>query len=193
MRNRKLTQDEAFEEYLVYQIRLFEYIEMFQIELDICEGRYKPTILGHGRAEFATTVRNCLTGMFASLMDKQGDAIDVFDVWAELYPEDRKAEIVRVWKAIEPNVKTIREFRNNVAFHTNKSLAEYLRVRGNFNDQRAEVVKAMQEFFGLAATLMKAQRTIPNFEERLDFTLKKKFPEVGAGKLQRLKEYFIVA
>lgn len=106
MRNRRLSQDEAYEEYLVYQIRLFEYSEMFQIELDICEGRYEPTILGHGRAEFATTVRNYLTGIFASLMDRQGGALNVFAVWVELYPEDQKAEIVRVWKAIEPNVRT---------------------------------------------------------------------------------------
>ena len=30
MRNRKLTQEEAFEEYLIYQIRLFEFAEMFR-------------------------------------------------------------------------------------------------------------------------------------------------------------------
>jgi hypothetical protein len=192
VRNRNLTQDEAFEEYLVYQIRLFEYMQMFQIELDIVEGRYQPSVLGHARAEFATTVRNYLTGIFASLMDKQGEALNVFDVWAELYPEDRKAEIVRVWKAIEPNVKTIMEFRNNVSFHINKSLAEYLKVRGDFYEKRREVVKAMQEFLSLAATLMKAQSTIPDFEARLDRTLKKKLPDESPEKLQRLKEYFIV-
>lgn len=192
MRNRNLTQDEAFEEYLVYQIRLFEYMQMFQIELDILEERYQPKVLGHGRAEFATTVRNYLTGIFASLMDKQGKALNVFDVWVQLYPDGRKAEIVRVWKAIEPTVTTITEFRNNVAFHTNKSLVEYLKIRGDFYEKRGEVVKAMQEFWGLAATLMKAQRTIQDFETRLDRTLKRSFPNESPEKLKCLKEYFVI-
>lgn len=38
MRNRKLTQEEAFEEYLIYQIRLFEFAEMFQVANDILGG-----------------------------------------------------------------------------------------------------------------------------------------------------------
>ncbi len=193
MRNRKLTQDEAFEEYLVYQIRIFEYMEMFQIELDICEGKYEPKVLGHGRAEFASTVRIYLTGIFASMVDVPKESLNVFDVWLALYPEDRKAEIVKVWKDIESTMDAIREYRNKVAFHATKSLKEYLTVRGGFSANRGEVIKAMQQFFDLAATLIRAQGTMPDFETRLDRVLKKSFPGQSPEKLQQLRQYFIVS
>ena len=127
-------------------------------------------------------------------MDMPGDSLNVFDIWVELYPKDGKAEIVRVWKAIESTVKLIRAYRNNVAFHTNKSLGRYLKARGSpYGKKGQEVVKAMQTFFGLAATLIRAQRTIPDFEARLDRVLKKNLPDESPGKLQRLKEYFVVS
>ncbi|MGO9273384.1 MAG: hypothetical protein ACLQOO_24625 [Terriglobia bacterium] len=192
MRQRKLTPDEAFEEYLVYQIRLFEYMEMFQVELDICEGSYKPKVLGHGQAEFSTTVRTYLTGIFASMVDVPKGSLNVFDVWLALYPEDRKDEILRVWKAIESTVDAIREYRNKVAFHASKSLKEYLKVRGSFFANRKDVIKAMQEFLRLAETLMRAQGTILGFETRLDRALKTNFPDENAEKLQQLKQYFII-
>jgi hypothetical protein len=192
VRNRKLDPDQAFEEYLVYQLRLFEYLQMFQIGLDIIEGRYKPeSALGHGPDDFGTTVRGCVAGLFASLMDKQGDALNVFDVWAELYPEDCRAEILGVWKAIKSTVKIIRAYRNNVAFHANKKLKEYLKGRGGFYERRGEVVEAMQQFWGLAAKLIKEQRRIPDFERRLDGTLKKNLPDASPEKLRKLKDYFI--
>jgi hypothetical protein len=42
MRYRKLTRPQALEEYLVYQIKLFEYLQCFGVELDIIDGKYKP-------------------------------------------------------------------------------------------------------------------------------------------------------
>jgi hypothetical protein len=192
VRNRTLTQDEAFEEYLVYQIRFFEYMEMFQIELDICEGRYAPKVLGHGKAEFATTVRTYLTGIFASMMDVPKGSLNVFNVWLALYPADRKNEIVKVWNSIGSIMGTIREYRNKVSFHATKSLKEYLNVRGAFFANRSEVIKAIQEFWNLAERLMRTQGTIPDFEARLDRTLRKSFPRENPEKLQQLKDYFIV-
>jgi len=191
VRDRNLSQDQAFEEYLVYQIRLFEYFQLFQIELDIIEGRYQPRVLAHDPVEIATTVRIFLTGIFASMMDKPRKALNIFDVWVALYPEEWKPEILRVWRAIQPAVEMIMEYRNEVAFHANKSLGEYLRARGNFHENRGQVIQAMQEFLDLAARLMKAQGAIPDFEARLDRTLTKNFPDQSPEKLQRLKEYFV--
>lgn len=192
MRNRKLGQEEAFEEYLVYQIRVLELLEIFQIEIDIIEGRYEPRMLGHGRDEFMTTIRTYWTGLFASLIDKNKDSLNVFDVWKELYP-DRTEEIEAVWEKLKGVVEAIRAFRNNVAFHVNSSLKAYMRVRGDFYDNRKEVVAAVQEFLGLATLLMREQREIPDFEARVDRTLNACFPGENPEKIRRLKEYLILA
>ena len=123
--------------------------------LDIKDGKYKPeSLLGHGSIEFANTLRNLSYGLFASLIDPENMAVNVFDVWVVLYPEKEK-RIVDVWKRVEPYIQLIRDFRNDVAFHANKNLGRYLRTRGSFHEKRAEIIAAMQEFWGLAAELIK--------------------------------------
>ena len=96
-------------------------------------------------------------------------------------------------KAIEPNLEIIRNYRNNVAFHANMKLREYVLAIKDFRERRSDVVPAIQRFLELAEKLMKEQGRIPDCESRLDRTLKKKFPEKSPEELQRLKEYFIVA
>jgi len=129
MRDRRLTRAEAIEEYLVYQIRLYEYLHTFKIVLDIKDAKYKPeTPLGHGSDEFLGTLRSLSYGLFASLMDPQNMALDVFDVWVVLYPEKEK-RIIDTWKKIEPHIQLIRDFRNDVAFHANKNLRRYFETR----------------------------------------------------------------
>jgi len=192
MRDRRLTRPEALEEYLVYQIRLYEYLHCFQIMLDIMDGKYKPeSSLGHGPTEFIGTLRNTSTGLFASLMDPQNMALDVFDVWIVLYPE-KEARIIEVWKKVEPHIQLIRDFRNDVAFHANKNLRRYFETRRLFNAKRKEVVVAMQEFWGLAAELIKEQdKALPKFRDEIEPFLKKAFPEASGENIERLKDYFI--
>lgn len=192
MRDRKLTRDEALEEYLVYQIRLYEYVHTFKIVLDINDEKYKPELLlGHGPSEFMQTLRNLSYGLFASLMDAQNMALDIFDVWVVLYP-DKEAQIVETWKKIEPHIQLIRDFRNDVAFHANKNLRRYFETRRLFNDKRKEIVSAMQEFWGLAAELIKEQeKALPNFRKEIEPYLKKAVPGVEAEGLEKLKDYFI--
>src|SRR5690349_3164436 len=101
MRDRKLSRAEAMEEYLIYQIRLYEYLHMFQIALDIKDGKYNPeNPMGHKNEDFVGTVRNACYGLFASLMDQDNHALDVFDVWRALFPEKEDA-VVATWKRVE--------------------------------------------------------------------------------------------
>jgi hypothetical protein len=192
MRDRKLTRAEAVEEYLVYQIRLFDYLHCFQAALDIKDGKYKPeSVLGHGPVEFASTFCNLSLGLFASLMDPQNMALDVFDVWVVLYPE-KEAKIIEVWKEIEPHIQLVRDFRNDVAFHANKNLRRYLETRGSFFDKRAKVMVAMQVFWGLAAELIKDQhKALPDFDNEIDPILKKAVPGASREQIDNLKSVFI--
>lgn len=192
MRNRKLTRAEALEEYLVYQLRLFDYLHCFRAALDIKDGKYKPEAdLGHGPNEFASTFRNLSFGLFSSLMDPQNMALDVFDVWVVLYP-DKEKKIIEVWKKVEPCIQLIRDFRNDVAFHANKNLRRYLETRGTFFEKRSEIMPVMQEFWGLAAELMKEQdKALPEFANEIEPILKKAAPGATPEKLSILKSIFV--
>jgi hypothetical protein len=194
MRERQgLTRDQALEEYLVYQIGLFEYLQLFQIASEIVDGKYQPeNTLGHGPEQFVRTLFNLSIGLFASLMDKDNRAINVFDVWVVLYPE-KKQRIVEVWKKIEPHMYLIRRFRNDVAFHATKDLVRYLETRELFQAKKAEVLPAMQEFFDLAAELMKEQqKALPKFPDEIDPILKKARPSASLKEIAGLKSFFIL-
>jgi hypothetical protein len=192
MRGRKLTRAGAIEEYLMYQIRLFEYLQCFQVVSDIERGKYKPqTPLGHGANEFRSTLFNLSIGLFASLIDPQDMAVNVFDVWLALYPK-KEQRILDVWKKIKRHIRLISDFRNDVAFHTNKNLRRYLRTRGSFNTKKKEVLSAMQEFWTLAAELRKEQdEALPDFAIEIDPILKKAVPAGASGEqIDKLKSIF---
>src|SRR6266403_4518023 len=114
-------------------------------------------------------------------------SFDVFDVWVVLYPE-KEAKIGDIWKKVEPYIQIIRDFRNDVAFHANKNLRRYLKTRGSFYEKRVEIIAAMQEFWGLAAELIKEQdKVLPNFRAEIEPFLKKALPEANSGEIEKLK------
>lgn len=193
MRDRKLTRSEALEEYLIYLLRLHEYLRTFKIVLDIQDGKYKPeALLGHGPDEFLGTLRSLSYGLFASLMDPQNMALDVFDVWVVLYPGE-EAKIIDTWKKIEPHIQLIRDFRNDVAFHANKNLRRYFETRRWFKEKRQEVIAAMQQFWSLAAELIQKQdQALPKFRDEIGPVLKKAFPGANDEEIEQLKDYFIL-
>jgi len=58
MRNRILTRAEALEEYLVYRIRLFEYLNCVQVVADVKYGKYKPDFpLSRGAVKFGARLK----------------------------------------------------------------------------------------------------------------------------------------
>jgi hypothetical protein len=190
MRERKLTRDEALEEYLVYQIKLYEFLHMFQINVDLMKHKYAPeNALGHKAEDFFATTRVALYGLFSSLMDPQPHALNVFDVWVTLYPGE-EARICETWKAIEPHVQLMRDYRNDVSFHANKDLRRYFRTRSAFQDNAAALVPAMQQFWDLAAYLIRNQsEALPNFAKEIEPILRK---VIADEDIEQAKAYFIV-
>src|SRR5208282_3558856 len=174
MRERKLTREEAIEEYLVYQLRLYEFFHIFQVITEIIDGNYKPeNPLGHSSTEFAVSLRTVSNGLFASLMDSQAHALNIFDVWVVLYPS-KEQQIVETWKRIEPYMPLIRDYRNDVAFHANKDLRRYVDTQRRFRENRKEIIAAMQDFLGLATELLASQATaLPEFRREMEPALKK--------------------
>lgn len=86
-KNHKLTREQAIEEYVVCQVRLYEFLHVFQIATEIIDGKYRPSNeIGHGHGEFIGSLRTASAGLFASLVDRSPDAIDIFDVWLVLFP-----------------------------------------------------------------------------------------------------------
>src|SRR6267378_2241059 len=68
----------------------------------------------------------------------------------------------------------------------------YFETRGMFREQRKEIVAAMQEFWGLAAKLIKNQGSaLPDFRHEIEPPLKKAFPGKTPEELESLKNYFI--
>jgi hypothetical protein len=188
MRDRKLSIDDALDGYLVYQLRLSEFLHLFQIAMDIKEKRYDPTT-PIPYSDFFGTIRSAMYGWFASLIDKQPAALNVFDVWLTLYPDEEK-EIQRVWAAIEPYKEVIAHYRNHVAFHANKSIKHYFESRNRFNELKTEIGRAMQEFFGLASKLIKKPPTVvENFYDRVKERLTRAVP--GADPDEFIKVFIV--
>jgi hypothetical protein len=192
MRGRKLSQAEALEEYALYRIRLFEYLDIFQVVADIMDGRYSPkTDLGHGPKQFISALKTFLTGLFASLIDQNRRAINVFDVWVALFPQNED-RILAVWREIEPLEDLIKDYRNKVAFHVENKIGAYLRTRSQFYRYRKEIASAMQAFFGLSAELMKAEpNNLPGFRGELDGVLRREFPDETNENIEKLIDYVI--
>lgn len=192
MRNRTLTRDEALEEYLAYKIRLWEYLNCAQLISDIKDGKYMPDFpLSRGAFKFGSTFENLTFGLFASLMDKHGAALNVFDVWKTLYPE-KVHRIDEVWKEVEPQIKLMRQFRNDVAFHASKNLRRYLETYTAFHKNRGPGAAAMRKFGRLAAELLKEEhKTLPDFSNEIDPILKRAVPSANRQVIDGLKSIFL--
>lgn len=192
MRNRRLTREEALEEYLVYRKRIREFLDLAQIATDVKEGKYSPRdLLGRGPERFSEALADVITGLFSSMCDRNASALNVFDVWLVLFPE-KKDKINETWEKIEPQVKAVRNYRNDVVAHTNKNLRRYVKARLGFHEKRQEIVEALQKFFGLAAELMRAESTtMPELGTEVDPIIKKIFPALRDQEIQILKDYFL--
>jgi uncharacterized protein YaaR (DUF327 family) len=194
MRQRKLTRDKAIEEYLIYRRRIREFLDMAQMRKDIEEHKYEPRdLLGRGPGRFAELVSDCLMGLFASLMDRQADALNVFDVWVVLFSKKRD-KIEGTWKKIEPHVELIREYRNNVVAHASKNLRRHVETRSRFDQRRHGIIKGMHQFLPLAAELMRDEATaLPDLRAEADPILRKLFPNQRDRWIQQLADYCLAA
>ena len=123
-------------------------------------------------------------------MDKHGEALNVFDVWKILYPE-KVQRIDEVWKKVEPHIKLIRQFRDNVAFHACKNLRRYFETYISFYKNK-KTAATMREFGRLAAELLKEEhKALPDFSNEIDPILKKTVRSAGRGGIDGLKSIFL--
>jgi hypothetical protein len=190
MRGRKLSQAEALEEYALYRIRLFEYLHVFQVLIDIIDGAYCPKdAMGHGTKEYIATLKDSATGLFVSLMDNDKRAINVFDVWLALFPQYEE-RIRAVWGEIEPLEDLLRAYRNKVVYHVENDIVSYLKTRAELHEKRMEVARAMQGFVGLARDLSDPG-PLPHFREEFDAILRRGFPDVRDEIIEKLKDYIV--
>ncbi|MFZ0960660.1 MAG: hypothetical protein WAO35_07115 [Terriglobia bacterium] len=183
MRERNLTREKALEEYLIYRVRLRELLDMGHIAKGIkCL---------HAPEAFSDTVGHALIGLFASLIDRQNSALNIFDVWLVLFPE-KKDRIAETWERAKPHVQLIRDFRNDIACHANKDLRRYIETVVKFHDGQAGIVKAMQEVAKLAAELMRDEtNTLPNLRSEIAAILRARFPNLGEEQLAPVVDYFM--
>jgi hypothetical protein len=192
MRQRNLSREKALEEYLIYRVRLREFLDMVQIARDIKGRKYEPRdFAGRGPDRFSDTVGHAFTGLFASLMDLHQAALNVFDVWLVLFPGKRD-KIKKTWAKIEPLVGLIRDYRNVIVCHANKGLRLYVETVCKFQGKSKEVVTAMQEFGHLAAELRRDEPTaLPTLRTEIDPILRAKFPDHSDEQIEGLKSYFL--
>ena len=142
--------------YLVYRQRILEFLHLFLLwEAMQAAGKPPQNVMGHGADDFANTLRTATIGWLASLVDKDGSALNVFDLWLKIFPE-RSADIVRVRDEIRPHLKLLTYFRNNTAFHANKSVNRHVQVRQAIRNPAMS--KATQSFLGLCIDLLRNDR-----------------------------------
>lgn len=183
MQKRRRTFEEAIDEYLVFQLRLSEFIHLFQIAID--EKRAPRTKVSLPYDDVFGTLQSAAGGWFVSLLDKNSSALNIIDVWLVLFPR-REAEIRELWDNIAPHVKLLREYRDNVVFHSNKSLKRQFEVRKKFADNRPGITKTFQQFVKLAARLIGEQSEIPNFNEAVKQRLRFALPGADVDELSKL-------
>jgi hypothetical protein len=140
-------------------------------------------------------VTDLLTGLFASLMDRDESALNVFDVWLTLFPE-KKDKINKVWSQVKPCTGIIREYRNNVVCHINKNLSQYMRVQFRYSTRVDETGQTIKVFAGLAAELMRAEnRSLPGLRAEIDPILRAAIGKLESAAqdvdIERVKDTFL--
>lgn len=124
-------------------------------------------------------------------MDRHQAALNVFEVWLVLFPGKRD-KINKTRAKIQPHVGLIRDYRNVIVCHANKSLRRYVETVWKFQGKSKEVVTAMQEFGHLAAELRRDEPTaLPTLRTEINPILRAKFPDQSDEQIEGLKSYFL--
>lgn len=162
MTGRILSKEQALEQLIVCRLRLGEALHFFTLWDHIHRGvaniSYTPIEIPE---DYLTTLRTAFLSWLASLIDKSSNAVNVFDVWAALFPSERP-RIDKLWTEHKQAFELLRNFRNTTGFHGNRAISEHLKVREAVLNS-AEVVKASQEFLNLAASMIRLERQSDQF------------------------------
>jgi hypothetical protein len=124
-------------------------------------------------------------------MDTRKSTLNIFDVWLALFPA-KKDKIAETWARVEPHVRLIREYRNNIAFHANQNVGQYTKTIDKFQEGRDGIVTAMQAVSSLAAELRRDEPTVfPDLRADIDPILKRSRPDLSDEQIEGLKDYFL--
>jgi hypothetical protein len=163
MNQRTLSKTEALQQLIICRQRLAEALHLFTLLDDLSMGRLTPSYdATEKQADYFETLRTAYFSWLASLIDKSRGAINVFDVWAALFPPEA-ARIGEVWNRNKHGFELLREFRNVTGFHGSNDLKDHIRIRSRVQGSD-EVRKAAQEFFGLATDMVRLERQGSEFQ-----------------------------
>jgi hypothetical protein len=142
---KKLDRAKALEAYVVLRIRMkelraFLLIARFeQVQLRGFEDRiFKDN----------NYLPSAIFGWTYSLIDHQNSAANLFDVWRVLFPS-LENEIDAFIIAHGDAINQLKQFRDNAAFHGNKSLERYVKALVNLMEPRGEMrafLRAFEQF-----------------------------------------------
>src|SRR5271169_3725802 len=103
--------------YMIYRIKLMEWLQVFLLWIGCKEGSVNPpNTMGHDGQDFQETLRTVLLSWLSTIVDTHRDGLNVFDLWLRLYPQHSE-RISQVRAEIEPQLTVLRDFRDRVGFH----------------------------------------------------------------------------
>jgi hypothetical protein len=154
---------ELVSHYRVYRRRLEDFLHLSMIWSGIAEGQWVPkNDMGHGKAEFAATLRTVVLGWLATFVDPRDDSLNVFTLWLELFPS-RATEIEAVRKEVNPLLGKLKAFRDKVAFHADRRERVHDSVRLALFDPRLATLQ--DRFLRLAVDLLNDEHQVPGLAE----------------------------
>ena len=162
----------CLKQYVIFRIKLIEFIHLLTVTTDIMARRQVPeNILDHTWKHFSETTLNALMNQFVTFTDPHKDGLDILRVWCVLFPKHERA-IKRCWdRHIEPGWRIILKYRDNAGAHSG-NLERYLDARGTLAENRKVAIRAFKAFLSLATHLMhREEKELPGFPNFIESAL----------------------
>ena len=174
MQGRLMSRDKAIEQYLISRMKLEEWLLLFNLVKAANEGRiHDPGYVLFPGVDFGPALFRLAIAWFSTLVDKHKDAINVFDVWSELFRAENQ-EITEVKALFDGQLARIRALRDKVVFHGEKSIVNYFRALIEFDKHKDEVAEPLARFGKLAEKLVRSEQSeIPDLREKAEMFLVK--------------------
>jgi hypothetical protein len=165
-RNRSLTREKAIEQYLIFRVKFEEWMLLWNLVVQANQGRIQdPGYVLHPAVELEVTLFEIAVAWFATMVDRPKEALNVFDIWRVLFPEE--AEVAEVEKALVPHLGVIRDLRNKAIFHAERNAAEYFKALITFSKEKDNLADPLARFAKLAKKLADSEgAAIPDLSER---------------------------
>jgi hypothetical protein len=154
VQHRKLSRSEAVEQYLISLLKLDELLQLNLLWTVIKEHQHQRSATDADvrlvRAGPAVVV--AMFAWFDSLVDRTAKALNMFDVWASLFPE--QIERIRdLQNRFQTELALIRRFRTITGSHAHNRLREHIAVRKELNAKIVEVGQAIASVMQLGIEL----------------------------------------